>query len=40
MEGSNREPFGVLGRVGDVLEGVCVGVVDVNVLLIFFMEVE
>ena len=40
MEGSDREPFGILGRVEDVWVGVCVGVVPVIVLRIFFMEVE
>ncbi len=38
MEGSVRELFGVLGWVGDARVGVCVGVVVVNVLRIFFIE--
>jgi hypothetical protein len=35
MEGSDRAPFGVLGRFRDVWVGVCVGVIVVNVLRIF-----
>jgi len=40
MKGYNPELLGVLGRVGDVRIGVCVGVVVVNVLRVLFMEVE
>ena len=40
MEESDREQFEVLGRDGDVRIGVCVGAVVVNVLRIFFMEIE